>query len=153
MFINFEMKSNRQEDFEDFVSELQASIDAKDREDFSEHALEMGDNPYKYGKFDADVKNVVSHTYRGPCGDAITLFLKIDGNKIADIRYLTDGCTTSKIAGSQMTILADGKTLDDAKSLTQKDVLDALGKFPPENHHCALLAADTLKQTIEKYEN
>ncbi len=146
------MKSNKQEDFDDFVSQLQASIDAKDREDFSEHSLELAEKPYKYGSLLVDAENIVSHTYRGPCGDAITLFLKIKDGKIMDLRYQTDGCTTSKIAGSQMSILVDGKSLKEAKSLTQQDVLDALGKFPEENHHCALLAVETLKQTIEKYQ-
>ncbi len=67
-----------------------------------------------------------------------------------DLRYETDGCTTSSIAGSQLVKMIENKSLKDALKLTPQDILDALGKFPEENHHCALLAVDTMKQTIEK---
>jgi len=146
-------KENKDEsfkEFDDFVKDMQNSIDAKVHEDFSAHALEFGKNPYKYGKLPSN-KISVQKNWRGSCGDSITYYLNIEGGRIQDIRYETDGCTTSSLAASQCTKMADKKTIEEALQLTDKQVLEALGKFPKENYHCATLAVTTLHLAIKDY--
>ncbi len=146
------MGSEKKDDFDKFVESLQAEVDAQDRKDFSEYALSLGKKPYKCEEMPEDIRSV-EHKYRGPCGDAIKLFLNIEDDKITDINFVADGCTTSIIAASQMVKMVEGKSIEKAKQLSQEDVLEALGKFPKESHHCAKLAVDTLTQTLDKYKN
>ena len=77
--------------------------------------------------------------------------LFIENDIIQDISYETDGCTTSSIAASQTAKMADKKTIKEALQLTDKQVLNALGKFPKENFHCATLAITTLHLAIKDY--
>lgn len=146
-------KENRDEkfkEFDDFVKDLQTIIDDKVSEDFSAHALEFGKNPYKYGKLPPN-KISVQKNWRGSCGDSITFYLNIENDIIQDIRYETDGCTTSSIAASQTTKMIDKKTIEEALQLTDKQVFAALGKFPMENFHCATLAVTALHLALKEY--
>ena len=84
----------------------------------------------------------------GPCGDTMEIWLKVNGNMITGINFMTDGCGTSIAAGSMVTELAMRKSVGEAQKINQQDVLDALGGLPQESEHCALLAANTLKVAI-----
>ncbi len=147
---NKEKKNESFQEFDDFVKDLQTVIDNKVYEDFSTYALELGKNPYKYGKLPPNEISVQKN-WRGSCGDSITYQLKIENGIIQDIRYETDGCTTSSIAGSQTAKMADKKTIKEALQLTDKQVLEALGKFPEDSNHCATLSVTTLHLTIKDY--
>ena len=87
----------------------------------------------------------------GPCGDTMEIWIKVSGNTIVKSSFMTDGCGTSIAAGSMVTEMIKGKTLIKALKISQQDVLDSLGGLPPENAHCALLAANTVKATIDDY--
>ncbi|NQT48573.1 MAG: iron-sulfur cluster assembly scaffold protein, partial [Chloroflexi bacterium] len=63
----------------------------------------------------------------------------------------TDGCGTSIAAGSMVTELAKGKAVAEILKISQQDVLDALGGLPEESAHCALLAANTLREAMKDY--
>jgi len=147
---NKEKKNGSFQEFDDFVNDLQNIIDDKVYEDFSAHALEFAKNPYKYGKLPPN-KISVQKNWRGSCGDSITYYLNIEDGRIQDISYETDGCTTSSIAASQTAKMADKKTINEALLLTDKQVLDALGKFPKENNHCATLSVTTLHLALNIY--
>lgn len=91
--------------------------------------------------------------YTGPCGDAIKLFLKIGKDDVIDeakFQYL--GCPASAACGSILTQIIKGKTLLEAKEITEDDLLRELGSLPDEECHCAKLAVMTLHKTISKYE-
>ncbi len=145
-----ENKDEKFKEFDDFVNDLQNTIDVKVHEDFSAYALELGKNPYKYGKLPPN-KISVQKKWRGSCGDSITFYLNIEDGRIQDIRYETDGCTTSSIAGSATAKIVDKKTIEDALQLSDKQVLAALGKFPEENYHCATLSVTTLHLALKDY--
>jgi len=115
---------------------------------YSETVLDHGRNPRNLGIM---TKNNAFSIIFGPCGDTMAVWLYIENNNITDIGFTTDGCMTSLAAGSMVTELAKGKKVDDAKQISQQDVLDALGGLPKENEHCALLAANTLKEAINNY--
>jgi len=87
----------------------------------------------------------------GPCGDTMQVWLKVKDETISDASFLTDGCGTSMASGSMATEIAKGKNIIEAVNISQQDVLAALDGLPEESHHCALLAADTVKAAIQDY--
>ena len=87
----------------------------------------------------------------GSCGDSMEIWLKVKNGTIANASFLTDGCGTSIASGSMVTEIARGKSISEARRISQQDVLSALGGLPEESEHCALLAADTLKEAIRDY--
>jgi len=140
----------KSDDFDDFVLDMQNAIDKKDQEDFSAYALQLAENPFHYGTLDSS-----PHTYncawRGPCGDLMHIFLKIESNLITETSFEVEGCATSVMAGSQTLKMIDQKPVEDAINLNDSDVLNALGKFPPESHHCCTLAVTTLQKVLQIY--
>lgn len=80
-------------------------------------------------------------------------WLAAQNGKLERISFITDGCGSSLACGSMATSLVEGKRVEDAAALDQKNILDALGGFPAEFEHCALLAANTLKAACEDYLN
>ncbi|MFC2062689.1 iron-sulfur cluster assembly scaffold protein [Chloroflexota bacterium] len=74
-----------------------------------------------------------------------------EGRYQYDATFMTDGCGTSIASGSMTADMAKGKDIRQALKIGQQDVLDALGGLPEESQHCALLAANTLKQAIQDY--
>jgi nitrogen fixation NifU-like protein len=87
----------------------------------------------------------------GPCGDTMEIWLRVKNGAIAQATFWTDGCGTSIAAGSMVTELVRGKAIAEGLRITQQDVLDALGGLPEESIHCALLAANTLREAIRDY--
>jgi nitrogen fixation NifU-like protein len=87
----------------------------------------------------------------GPCGDTMEIWLRVKDSKVRQATFWTDGCGTAIAAGSMVTELVRGKAIADALKLTQQDVLDALGGLPEDSVHCALLAANTLKEAVRDY--
>jgi nitrogen fixation NifU-like protein len=87
----------------------------------------------------------------GPCGDTMEFWVKVQKGKIEKVSFTTTGCAPSLAAGSMTTCLAEGKTVQEAKTITQKDVLDALEGLPEDHQHCALLAANTLAAACDDY--
>ena len=118
------------------------------RKVYSEAVIEHSMNPRNLGDLeDADGFAKVI----GPCGDTMSIWLKVNGDRIINASFVTDGCGTSIASGSMVTEMAKGKSISEAQKTTQRDVLDALGGLPQESEHCALLAADTLKAAIREY--
>jgi len=87
----------------------------------------------------------------GPCGETMQIALKVEGDRIKEARFVTDGCATSIASGSMATEFAQEKTLEEAQSITQEVILDALGGLPEESEHCALLASNVLLAAIQNY--
>ncbi|MFW5908434.1 MAG: iron-sulfur cluster assembly scaffold protein, partial [Desulfosalsimonas sp.] len=87
----------------------------------------------------------------GECGDTIEIFLKFENNTVTDASYLTDGCASSAICGSFAAELAMGKNPDELIDITGETVLNAIGRLPKEDHHCARLAAAALQEALGDY--
>ena len=128
--------------------ELQELILEDARKVYSETTIDHFMNPRNLGDMDdADGFGRVT----GSCGDTMEIWLKVKNGAIANATFMTDGCGTSIASGSMVTEMAKGRSVGEARRISQQDVLGALGGLPEESEHCALLAADTLKEAIKDY--
>lgn len=109
---------------------------------------------FKHPKNMGEMKNpdAVGEVGNPACGDVMRVYIKVKENKIADIKFQTMGCIAAISTSSMVTELAKGKTLEQAKKITNKDVAESLGSLPPIKMHCSNLAANALRKAIENYE-
>ena len=85
------------------------------------------------------------------CGDIMKISLKIKDGKIEDARFKTFGCGSAIASSSMATELIKGRTIDEAMSFSNQEVVDALGGLPPVKIHCSVLAEEALKAALEDY--
>jgi len=118
---------------------------------YTDKVIEHFTNPRNIGEMkDADVTSTVGSV---ACGDMIKLFLKIDdAGRIENIKFLSYGCASNIATTSVMTELVKGKTLEEAKKLTFKQIVDELGGLPAIKFHCAVLSVAGLRTAVAKYE-
>ena len=136
------------EEFDDSFKEVEQSVMEEMKKVYSEKTIDHFLNPRNLGDIPApDGFGRVT----GSCGDTMEISLKVGDGRILNASFWTDGCGTSIASGSMVTELAKGKSITEALKITQQDVLNALGGLPEESLHCALLAADTLKEAIKGY--
>jgi nitrogen fixation NifU-like protein len=136
------------DDFDAMVANLQRQIIEQERAIYSEKVIEEFHNPRNLGRMTgADARGIV----RGPCGDTMEIYLRLNGERILEASFMTDGCGPSVACGSMLTATARGMSLEEASEVRPKDLLDALGGLPQESVHCAELAVNTLRQAIENW--
>ena len=135
-------------EFEKAIEEIQASIIRDARKIYSEKVIERWLNPEYFGEMENPHGRA---TITGPCGDTMTIFLEMIDDKIIDARFVTDGCMTTIVAGSMACELAIGGTIKDAYKIGDEVILESLDGLPEESAHCALLASNTLKETLADY--
>jgi len=118
---------------------------------YSRKAIELYVNKVNVGV----LKNPdIVQTYIGPCGDVVKLYLKVNRNGIIeDAKFYYLGCPGSASSASAMIKLVKGKTIEEAKKITEDDVLKELGGLPKPKLDCPKLAITTLQKAIAEYEN
>jgi nitrogen fixation NifU-like protein len=117
---------------------------------YSEKVMEHFRNPRNMGEIsDADGVGTVGNPV---CGDMMTVYIKVKGARIDDVKFKTFGCGAAIATSSMITELAKGKTLDEAKKIGRSDVAESLGGLPKVKMHCSNLAAEALHAAIEDYE-
>ena len=87
------------------------------------------------------------------CGDMMTIYLQVKNERIDDIRFQTFGCGAAIAVSSMLTEMAKGKTIEEAKNISNKDVAEALEGLPKNKLHCSNLGADALHIAIKDYES
>ncbi|MEM4181942.1 MAG: iron-sulfur cluster assembly scaffold protein [Candidatus Pacearchaeota archaeon] len=123
--------------------------------EYSKEVLKHFKNPKNVGEIkNPDAVGVLGNPV---CGDVMKIYLKISKNKkgkyfIKDIKFQTMGCAAAIATSSMITELVKGKTIEEAKKISNKDVAKALKGLPPVKMHCSNLAADCLKKAIEIWE-
>ena len=79
------------------------------------------------------------------------MYIKVDDNKISDVKFKTFGCGAAIATSSMATELIKGKSVDDALKLTNKAVMEALDGLPPVKVHCSVLAEEAIKAAVSDY--
>ena len=111
-------------------------------------------NPAKHavGRFDPKDPNVATGMVGGPsCGDVMELDLKMNGDKIEDVKFKTYGCGSAIASSTLFVELLTGKTIDEAKQIKDKEIAKAL-ELPPIKLHCSVLAEAGIKKALENWE-
>lgn len=116
---------------------------------YSEKVMDHFQNPRNVGEI-ADA-NGVGQVGNPVCGDIMKIYLKIEGDRILDIKFKTFGCGAAIATSSMVTEMVKGKTIDEALEITNQAVAEALDGLPPQKMHCSNLAADALHKAIEDY--
>jgi len=87
------------------------------------------------------------------CGDIMRVSFKLKDDKIEDVRFKTFGCVSAIAASDALCELAIGKTLEEAKKISNKDIIKKLKGLPSIKVHCSILGAEALKKAIKNYED
>ncbi len=119
---------------------------------YSEKVMDHFKNPRNVGVMeDADVTSKVGSV---ACGDLIKLYLKFDPDRdqIKDIKFESYGCAANIATSSMMTEMVKGKTIEEARKVTFKDISETLGGLPRIKLHCAVLSRQGLETAFLKYE-
>jgi nitrogen fixation NifU-like protein len=82
------------------------------------------------------------------CGDVMRLMLRVQGGRITEARFQTDGCPASIAASSVFTEMITGRSLAEAEALAKEDVVEALGGLPPSKLHASVLVTGALRQAL-----
>lgn len=107
------------------------------------------DHPRNFGEFkEPDGLGIVESPH---CGDLIRIFIKVEDDRITDIRFKSEGCGAAIASSSLATEMMKGKCLDDALAITGKQIATKLGGLPENKIHCAVLAQDALKIAVQDY--
>lgn len=116
---------------------------------YTKKVMDHFKNPHNVGKIeDADGIGVVGNR---ACGDVMKLYIKVQDNKIIDIKFETMGCAAAIATSSIITDLAKGKTIEEALKITKDNIVEELEGLPPVKVHCSLLAIDALHAAIKDY--
>lgn len=117
---------------------------------YSQKVIDYFMNPKNAGKIDD--ADIVATEGSPACGDQVTMYLKIDEDKIKDIKFQSYGCASNIATASIVTEIAKGKTLNEAKNINWQEAAKELDGLPAVKIHCSVLAVSTLLKAIELYE-
>jgi nitrogen fixation NifU-like protein len=116
---------------------------------YSEKVLEHFTNPRNVGKME-DASGV-GEVGNAKCGDIMRFYLKIENDIITDVSFETFGCASAIASSSMASEMIKGRSIDEALSLTNKAVADALDGLPAQKLHCSVLAEEAVKKAIDDY--
>ena len=117
--------------------------------DYSAKVMDHFTNPRNMGSIENS--DGIGEVGNAKCGDIMKMFLKIDGDRIADVKFQTFGCGAAIASSSMATELIKGKTLEEAWRLSNKAVAEALDGLPPIKMHCSMLAEEAIHEAINDY--
>jgi nitrogen fixation NifU-like protein len=119
---------------------------------YSEKVIEHAEHPRNVGTLDKDDPNVGTGLVGAPaCGDVMRLQIRVnDAGIIEDARFKTFGCGSAIASSSLATEWIKGKSVEDAESIKNSDIVTELN-LPPVKIHCSVLAEDAIKSAIADY--
>jgi len=133
-------------DFDRMVAELQRQIIEQARAMYSAKVIEEFDHPKNLGRMSAPDACGIVH---GWCGDTMEIYLRLNGDRIREAAFMTDGCGPTVACGSMLTTMARGMSLEEAGEITPENLIAVLEGLPEGNLHCAELAVSTLQEAID----
>lgn len=116
---------------------------------YSEKVMDHFRNPRNVGVIEnADGVGEVGNPV---CGDIMKIYLKIEGDRISDVKFETFGCGSAIASSSMATEMIKGKSISEAMQLTNKAVTEALDGLPAHKLHCSVLAEEGIKKALKDY--
>ena len=121
---------------------------------YSDKVIEHYDKPRNIGSLDSRSSSVGTGLVGAPeCGDVMKLQIEVDDNEnIVDAKFKTFGCGSAIAASSLATEWIKDKTLDDAMTVSNTEIVEELS-LPPVKIHCSVLAEDAIKAAIKDYKS
>ena len=118
---------------------------------YPETVMDHFRNPRNVGEMpDASCMGEVSNA---KCGDIMRIYLKInDDGVITDAKFNTFGCASAIASSSMATEMVKGRTIAEARKLTNQEVVDALDGLPAQKIHCSVLADEAINAALDNYE-
>ena len=120
---------------------------------YSEKVVDHYNDPRNVGSLDKNDKNTGTGLVGAPeCGDVMKLQIQVnpDTNKIVDAKFKTFGCGSAIASSSLATEWVKGKSIDEAMSIKNTEIVEELS-LPPVKIHCSVLAEDAIKAAISDY--
>ncbi len=116
---------------------------------YSEKVMEHFQNPRNLGKMeDADG---IGEGGNAVCGDIMKIYIKVDHGIITDVKFNTFGCGSAIATSSMATEMIKGKKIEEALTLSNKAVVEALDGLPAHKIHCSVLAEEAVKAAVKDY--
>lgn len=116
---------------------------------YSEKVMEHFRNPRNVGEIEnPDGVGTVGNPV---CGDVMKITIRVEEDRLVDIKFMTLGCGAAVATSSMVTEMAKDKHICDALQISRDAVAEALGGLPAAKMHCSNLAADGLRAAIEDY--
>jgi nitrogen fixation NifU-like protein len=120
---------------------------------YSNKVLDHYNNPRNVGSLDKSASSVGTGVVGAPeCGDVMKLQIQVEGDRIVDAKFKTFGCGSAIASSSLATEWIKGKTLDEALSIQNTQIVEELS-LPPVKIHCSVLAEDAIKAAINDYKS
>ena len=117
--------------------------------EYSEKVMDHFMNPRNVGEI-ADASGI-GQVGNAKCGDIMKVYLKIEDGIVQDAKFKTFGCSAAVATSSMATELVKGKSVQDALTVTNKAVMEALDGLPPAKVHCSCLAEEALHAALWDY--
>jgi nitrogen fixation NifU-like protein len=116
---------------------------------YTEQVMDHFMNPRNVGEIeDASGVGTVGNA---KCGDIMRMFIKVENDRIVDVKFKTFGCGAAIATSSKATEMVKGLTIDEALHVTNKMVAESLGGLPAVKLHCSVLAEEALRAAIQDY--
>ena len=116
---------------------------------YSEKVMDHFMNPRNVGEIES--ADGVGEVGNPACGDMMRLYLKIDGGKVVDAKFRTFGCGAAIASSSMLTEMIKGKTIEEARAISNQHVADALDGLPAVKIHCSVMAEQAVKSALDDY--
>ena len=120
---------------------------------YSEKVIDHYSDPRNVGSLDNNDENTGTGLVGAPeCGDVMKLQIQVnpDTNEIVDAKFKTFGCGSAIASSSLATEWVKGKSIDEAMSIKNTEIVEELS-LPPVKIHCSVLAEDAIKAAISDY--
>ena len=122
---------------------------------YSEKVIDHYNEPRNVGSLDKSNANVGTGLVGAPeCGDVMKLQIQVnpETNEIVDAKFKTFGCGSAIASSSLATEWVKGKSIDQAMSIQNTEIVEELS-LPPVKIHCSVLAEDAIKAAISDYKS